>query len=327
MKTKKETPRSLLCRILWLYYVQQMNQREIGDYLGLSRVKVVRLLKEGRELGLVDIQIKSDHLFLFDMEMELCALTGLRKAWVVPAGGDPIEAVGAGAVYRFQQALQTHKRISIGSGRTFNALSRYLPSMSNVAAEEIISVGAFETDDFLYRSQTFGHYLTSKVQVKFFQVKIPSFSNSPEVLKAWRESEIVSEALEKVNNGDISFTSVAAADSSQYLYYTRVSEQERSRLLALGVVAEMNGNFFDADGAFIDAAVTERIHIPLPMRCPVVLVAGGINKMKATAAVLRSGFVDELVVDEESAACLIELFKNSPMQTKVVRRERQPSMK
>ncbi len=308
MRPKSATPHNLICRVLWLYYVQQINQREIAELLGLSRVKVVRLLKQGRELGLVEIQIKSDHLFLFDLEMELAEKTGLHRVWVVPSGGDASEAVGAGAVYRFQQALMEHEKIAIGSGRTYYAMGKHLPTTSNVVAQEIVSLGAFDTDEFHFNPRTLGHLLTSKTGVDFFQVKIPAFSDSPEVIEAIRKSQAMKDALKKAESVDISFTSVGAVASSRYLYYTRVSDKERKRLIANGAVAEMDGNFFDAAGQFVEDVTDNRMHISLPSKSPVILVAGGSEKAEAIAAVLRSGYLSELVIDEDTARTVLSLL-------------------
>ena len=49
----------LLSRIAWMYYNDEMTQKEIADRLGLSRIKVLRLLKQAREEGIVEIKIKT----------------------------------------------------------------------------------------------------------------------------------------------------------------------------------------------------------------------------------------------------------------------------
>ena len=45
----EDSHQELLARIAALYYEQEMTQTEIADRLGLSRVKVYRLLKESRK--------------------------------------------------------------------------------------------------------------------------------------------------------------------------------------------------------------------------------------------------------------------------------------
>ena len=47
----------LLARIAALYYDEEKSQDAIGKELGLSRVKVYRLLKEAKEAGVVQVLI------------------------------------------------------------------------------------------------------------------------------------------------------------------------------------------------------------------------------------------------------------------------------
>jgi len=47
----------LLAEVSSLYYEKEINQAQIGDQLGLSRVKVYRLLKEARDEQVVQISI------------------------------------------------------------------------------------------------------------------------------------------------------------------------------------------------------------------------------------------------------------------------------
>ena len=43
----------LIYKVCSLYYQDNMNQQEVGDYLGVSRSSVLRMLQKGRELGIV----------------------------------------------------------------------------------------------------------------------------------------------------------------------------------------------------------------------------------------------------------------------------------
>src|SRR5690625_308545 len=49
--------KALLARIAWMYYNQGMTQQAIGDQLGLSRNKVLRLLARARAEGIVQIRV------------------------------------------------------------------------------------------------------------------------------------------------------------------------------------------------------------------------------------------------------------------------------
>lgn len=45
----------LLARVASMYYEQQVTQTDLGKRLGLSRVKIYRLLKEAKDNGVVQI--------------------------------------------------------------------------------------------------------------------------------------------------------------------------------------------------------------------------------------------------------------------------------
>ena len=42
----------LIYKVCCLYYQDDMNQKEIGEYLGVSRSSVLRMLHKGKEMGL-----------------------------------------------------------------------------------------------------------------------------------------------------------------------------------------------------------------------------------------------------------------------------------
>ena len=52
-----EAKQQLLARVSSMFYEQDLTQSEIGEKLGLSRVKIYRLLKEAKEEGVVQITI------------------------------------------------------------------------------------------------------------------------------------------------------------------------------------------------------------------------------------------------------------------------------
>ena len=49
----------LIYKVCCLYYQDDMNQKEIGDYLGISRSSVLRMLQKGKEIGIVTIELNN----------------------------------------------------------------------------------------------------------------------------------------------------------------------------------------------------------------------------------------------------------------------------
>ena len=62
----------LIYKVCCLYYQDDMNQKEVGDYLGISRSSVLRILRKGKELGIVTIELHNPRFYDYgDMEKKL----------------------------------------------------------------------------------------------------------------------------------------------------------------------------------------------------------------------------------------------------------------
>lgn len=74
----------LIVKIAQLYYDQEMTQAQIARELGIYRTTISRLLKRGRELGLVTIAINYNYNDNLWLEQQLKQKFALKEAVVVP---------------------------------------------------------------------------------------------------------------------------------------------------------------------------------------------------------------------------------------------------
>ena len=79
----------LLGRVARMYYELGMTHQEIATALGLSRIRVTRLLAEARAQGIVEITVHSDEPLFADEQRALTDRFGLAQAWLSPSLGDP----------------------------------------------------------------------------------------------------------------------------------------------------------------------------------------------------------------------------------------------
>ena len=70
----------LLTEIAISYYQQGVTQEEISKKFGLSRVKIGRLLKKARELGIVEITVKYHPVFSSQIEDKLKQRFNIKRA-------------------------------------------------------------------------------------------------------------------------------------------------------------------------------------------------------------------------------------------------------
>ena len=73
-----------MLRAAWYYYKDELTQDEIARRLSMSRASVGRLLDRARRVGLVSINLNTEHLDAFELSGELRRAFGLAEALVVP---------------------------------------------------------------------------------------------------------------------------------------------------------------------------------------------------------------------------------------------------
>jgi DNA-binding transcriptional regulator LsrR (DeoR family) len=115
-----------IARILSLHFEDGLQQSQIAARLGLSSAKVNRLIKQGREMGMVQITINSPFVPLFDLERELSRKWSLKNCVVVPEVTGSAEAtlnqVGKGAGRLLIETVQDGDTVAISGGKALSAL-------------------------------------------------------------------------------------------------------------------------------------------------------------------------------------------------------------
>ena len=69
---------NILATVANLYYNSEMTQNEIADRMYTSRSKISRMLKEARELGIVEISIKEPWERDLDLENKIHQIYGVK---------------------------------------------------------------------------------------------------------------------------------------------------------------------------------------------------------------------------------------------------------
>ena len=108
----------LVARVAWCYYHDGLTQNDIGERLGLPRLKISRLLEKGRQSGVIRVQINSRYEGCLALESELQQRFGLKIARVLPALNTPPmnTRLGIGAAQSLMGILQPGQLLAVGFG-------------------------------------------------------------------------------------------------------------------------------------------------------------------------------------------------------------------
>ena len=96
-----------------------------------------------------------------------------------------------------------------------------------------------------------------------------------------------------------------------------IEPQEMAGIARAGGVGEMLGHFFDKRGRPVGREITDRILTqPLDQLSGrrIVAVAGGTLKTDAIKAILESGLLSGLIIDEHTARAIVDLDTPAPAQ-------------
>jgi DNA-binding transcriptional regulator LsrR (DeoR family) len=137
----------------------------------------------------------------------------------------------------------------------------------------------------------------------------PMIMPSADGADAVRQHEDVLRAMEAVGSVTIALCSIGSWSPGTSTIFDRLSEQDRESARQAGVVGETMGILFGEDGRPVSPNLAQRmitISFEQLQAIPVVVaMSHGIVRLAATRALLRSGVVDYLVIDDELAHALL----------------------
>jgi DNA-binding transcriptional regulator LsrR (DeoR family) len=319
-----ETTR-LMNTILTLYYVEGMTQTEIAKRLGFSTAKVNRLLLQARELGYVNITIRTPFQQLFDIEDRLKAVFGLQEAIVIPAvaesGSSPLNALGAAAADFLLAHLRDGDVMGIGGGSAVSAIVQAIAPARAYQVEVVPLMGAVQgeiTHDVNYLAT----HLAERLGAKSYQLHAPAFVDSSEHCESLRSMGPVKEILDIARRANIALVGVGTVDAevSRFVQFTALSAEDMKHIANdCGGVGDINAFVFDIEGRACAPEYADRV---LGLTLAEIKSIPFRIGMAATAAkalplygALRGGYLHALITDETAARGILGLFKQDFRKT------------
>lgn len=315
---RNEIDDDLLARISYLYYVQEFTQGDIANQLGLSRFKVLRLLKEARKRGIVRIEVASPIGECMELEDQLRQM-GLTDAVVAPVVDDaPVEAaaeaIGIAAGKFMRDSISHGTSVGIAWGRTVAEVvkaMREFGARPDVSLTVVQLMGGIGELDYTISSSKLGSDLAAIYGGQCHFLHAPAIVESADLCRQLREEPSIRQTMELARAVDIALVGVGRVDEESGLVQGHVlSPRDVALVAGEGAVGSICACFFDENGRECVQPLGDRIvGISLDdlKRIPTrVLVAGGEAKEKAILAAIRGGLGTVLITDKITARHLVE---------------------
>lgn len=304
----------MLGRVARLHYEHGFTHQQIADTLGLSRVKVTRLLAEARRVGIVEIRIHSDESIFTDLEVLLKERYGLRQAWVSPSFDSRdrlLRAIGTVGATALQAALHPGMTVAVGLSETVAAVAPHVKVDGPSAALFVPATGSRLGARDTVHPQDVAQQLARAFQGQARHLPAPVLASSEESARLLRQEPDVAATLQLARTADIAFFGVGGTiPGAGMLMDGAVPQGTIRELVTAGAVGGISAGFYRADGSPVRTSLARRIIgltldelVTIPVR---IAVAGGPDKCRALLGALAGRYINVLVTDEASARYLID---------------------
>lgn len=305
----------LLSKVSTMYYDQNYNQQEIADRLNLSRPKVSRLLKQAREVGIVQITVVSSNETFVELENTLEEMYGLKEALIVEVDEQISEdgikkQIGSAAVDYLYRTISEGEMIGMTWGTTLQAMvDAMLPKeIDNIHVVQAMGgVGPPEAKAHAADiSRRFSRLLNSQLTL----LPTPGIVGSIEAKEVLLSDRQVKNALDLISQIDTFYVGIGALETNPILGKRRdeLPDNLYEELITSDTVGDVALRFFDKDGKEVHTRLNDLL-IGITLQeikqiDTVVGIAGGLKKVEAIRGALRGKFIDVLITDNHVASQL-----------------------
>lgn len=305
-----------------LYYEDDMSQQEICEYLGISRPSVSRMLKMGREQGVVKIEINNPYNITYGkLERALEKKFGLKEVIVVESS--PIETgteristgIGEETLNFLSKRLEDGEYVGVSMGMTLQNVIRAKRSIEEPIRCTFVPIigGVGES-----RLDIHSNYIAAEFAklfggecVQFFS---PAVFSDAKVLEGFLKEKSMKKIFNIYRKVETVIMGIGIPDraGSTLMATGYVDTNLLDSFVANGAVGDISLQFFDAVGS------TERFKdfndrvagMPIEQLKKVrkrIGIAGGAQKAQAVLGAIRGGFLNILITDVDCANLLVDL--------------------
>ena len=313
----RRTPRQvtgddILVETAWLYYEDRLNQTDIAQRLDVSRASVVNYLQEARERGYVQVRLSAETFTGHRLSRALSDRFGLAAAYVLPEGATPAETdarVVRGAADWLPHLLAPGDRLGVAWGKTIYDVAECLEPRPIPDLTVLQLVGSMATP-YGFSADVCSSTVARKLSARCINLHVPAVLSDARTAALLRKETLIAAQFAEVERCTKSLFAVGSCTPESHVVSSGVAtRQDLDWYLGQGAAGVLCGRFIDAAGAPIRGPLDARMmgvdlgrlrHLSAG-----ILVSVGPERVPATIAALRGGYVTHLVTSTASAEAML----------------------
>ncbi len=301
--------------VLVMHFIEGRKQSEIATALNLSTAKVNRMIKQGRELGMVNISVTSPFQRLVALEQELSSRWQLETALVTPTVSNSLETtlqqVGTAAANLLVENISDGDVIAITGGKGVSSLVENLSVERKFDVTVVPLTGCVQGKHYTDVNHV-ATQLAERLGGKAMLIHAPLFAEDEKEKEMLFSLRQIREVFELAKSATIALTGIGSilTPSSSYYDLHPISAEDRKTLIARGAVGEFVAHLINENGELCDVDLNRRLLALAPddvARIPKTIgIAAGEEKVKPVRAILNGKYLSSLVLDETTATSALK---------------------
>jgi DNA-binding transcriptional regulator LsrR (DeoR family) len=237
---------------------------------------------------------------------------GLSFCRVAPDLGEgdlPLKALALEGASFLRQILERgeHTTIGVGHGRTLAAVVEHLPQTPARGLQFVSLLGGL-TRKFAANPFDVIHRLAERTGAEAYLLPVPVFANSVADRAVLMQQYGIADVFALARKASLLFVGIGQIHPDGFLVSSgMIKPDELVELKRAGACADLLGHFVNADGEMLDIDLSARatsMSAADLRKHRIVAIGGGLAKLTALRAVLRSRLLHGLIIDEVTAQAL-----------------------
>lgn len=307
----------LIVKIAQLYYEQDMTQAQIARELGIYRTTISRLLKRGRDQGIVTIAINYDYNENLWLEQQLKQAFGLKEAVVIACDSEQedehLSMMGLHGAQLLERLLEPGDIVGFSWGRAVRGLVENLPQSNQ--SRQLICVpmigGPSGKLESRYHVNTLTYGAAAKLKGESHLADFPALLDNPLIRNGIMQSQHYQTISAYWDNLDVALVGIgspAIRDGANW--HAFYGSEESDDLNARHVAGDICSRFYDIRGVTVETNMSEKtlsIEMNRLKRARYSIgIAMGEEKYSGIIGALRGKYINCLVTNSDTAELLLK---------------------